>query len=150
MLYFWIFSLKRSKSCLTSTNTLWIFTVSNNFFFFFAFPKTILGLKIIHQPTNQNFEHRKHNISFTEANDDFSHIRKNPKVVCIFGFYVLKYYPSPFEDFFSNEYNFFSIGHLLRLKQHVMPLLILFYAKTNLRSSLSVSQENLIFFVLQR
>ena len=54
-------------------------------------------------------------------------IRKNPKVV--FGFFVLQCYPLPFGTFFLNEYKFFSIGRLLRLKKYVIPLLMLFDMK---------------------
>ena len=73
------------------------------------------------------------------------HIRKKiPKVVYIFGFFAVKYYP-PFEDFFSNECNFFFIGHLLRLKQYVMPLLIIFTPKKIWGSVFLFSSKKFLF-----
>ena len=37
--------------------------------------------------------------------------------------------PPPLEPLFSNEYNFFSIRRILRLKKYAMPLLIIFDTK---------------------
>jgi len=76
-----------------------------------------------------------------EEGEDLYHVRKITKVhFRIFRATILP----PFDTLFSNEYNFFSIGCLLRLKKYVIPLLILFGMKKILMSTLSIFQKFLI------
>ena len=66
------------------------------------------------------------NCMSVEEGEDLYHVRKITKVhFRIFRATILP----PFDTLFSNEYNFFSIGCLLRLKKYVIPLLILFGMK---------------------
>ena len=77
-----------------------------------------------------------------------SHIRKNLNVH-IFGIFVVQY--SPFELLFSNEYNFFFYWAPIEIESMLCSFwLLLFDIKKHLRSSLSVSQQNPIIFVLYR